>query len=196
MLALQQPYKPSPILDGPAFTSNSKGKGGCFTDASAKRVNGKWKYRAVALDTETGMDVIEEGLGGAQVRESNAVSLAVKENVRMVYVDSYAVWAGATQWLCQWEALDWQEKEDWKWLLLQAQSRHIQIGWVQAQANDQPLQTYCSNKVDQPTKVKKIKIDELEGSQHWYRLGEWLLYKLSHTGQEALFLQHKAEAGQ
>lgn len=84
MLALQQPYKPSPILDAPAFTSNSKGKGGCFTDASAKRVNGKWKYRAVALDTETGMDVIEEGLGGAQVRESNAVSLAVKENVRMV----------------------------------------------------------------------------------------------------------------
>lgn len=83
----------------------------------------------------------------------------------MVYVDSYAVQAGATQRLCQWEALDWQvngkvvwQKEDWKWLLLQAQSRQIQIGWVKARTNDQALQTYWNNKVDQVTKLRKQKL--------------------------------------
>lgn len=121
MLALQQPYKPSSIPDAPAFTSKSKVKGVWFTDASAKHINGKWKYRAVALNIETGVEVIKKGLGSAWVGELKAVLLAVTENAKTVYVDSYAIWAGATQWLCQWEALDWRvngkavwQKEDWK----------------------------------------------------------------------------------
>lgn len=91
MLSLQQPYKPSPISDAPAFTSNSEVKGVWFTDASAKCLNGKWKYRAVALNIEMGVEVIGKALGSAQVGELKAVLLAVKENAKMVYVDSYAV---------------------------------------------------------------------------------------------------------
>lgn len=50
------------------------------------------------------------------MEELKAVLLAVKEKARAVDVDSYAVWAGATHWLCQWEASDWQvnRKEVWQ----------------------------------------------------------------------------------
>lgn len=52
MLALQQPYKPSPIQDAPTLTSDSKVKDTRFTDSSAKCIDGKWKYRAVALNIQ------------------------------------------------------------------------------------------------------------------------------------------------
>lgn len=116
-----------------------------FTDASVKRIDGKWKYRVVALNIQTGMEVVE-GMRSAQVRKLKAVLLALKEKARTIYVDFYSVWAGATQWLCQWEALDWQmngkeisQKEDWKWLLLQAQSQQIHIGCMKAHGSDQAL---------------------------------------------------------
>lgn len=47
---------------------------------------------------------------------------------------------------CQWEALDWQvngkevwQKDDWKWLLSQAQSQQIHTGCVKAHGSDQAL---------------------------------------------------------
>lgn len=120
-------------------------KDGWFTDASVKCIDGKWKYRAVALNIQTGMEVVEEGTGSAQVRELKTALLALKEKVKMIYVDSYSFWAGATQWLCQWEALDWQvngkevwQKDDWKWLS-QAQSQQIDTGCVKAHVSDQAL---------------------------------------------------------
>lgn len=92
------------------------------------------------------MKVVEERTESAQVRELKAVLLALKEKARMIYVDSYSVWAGAIQWLRRWEALDWQvngkevwQKEDWKWLLLQAQSQQIHIGCVKAHGSNQTL---------------------------------------------------------
>lgn len=121
-------------------------KDGWFTDASVKCIDGKWKYRAVALNIQTGMEVVEEGTGSAQVRELKTALLALKEKVKMIYVDSYSFWDGAIQWLCQWEALDWQvngkevwQKDDWKWLLSQAQSQQIDTGCVKAHVSDQAL---------------------------------------------------------
>lgn len=121
-------------------------KDGWFTDASVKCIDGKWKYRAVALNIQTGMEVVEEGMGSAQVRELKAALLALKEKAKIIYVDSYSFWAGATQCLCQWEALDWQvngkevwQKDDWKWLLSQAQSQQIHTGCVKTHGSDQAL---------------------------------------------------------
>ncbi|KAK4810748.1 hypothetical protein QYF61_007722 [Mycteria americana] len=99
-LVLQQPFKPSPILDAPPLTEGTPTENIWFTDASAKR--------AVALDITTGKQVVEEGEGSAQVGEIRAVVLAAQNGAKIIYVDSYAVWAGATQWLCQWETLNWE----------------------------------------------------------------------------------------
>ncbi|KAK4807137.1 hypothetical protein QYF61_018478, partial [Mycteria americana] len=107
-LALQQPFKPSPILDAPPLTEGTPTENIWFTDASAKRVHGKWQYKAVALDITTGKQVVEEGEGSAQVGEIRAVVWAAQNGAKIIYVDSYAVWAGATQWLCQWETLNWE----------------------------------------------------------------------------------------
>lgn len=43
-----------------------------FTDVSAKRVSGKWQYKAVALNINTNKQVIEEREGSAQVGELRA----------------------------------------------------------------------------------------------------------------------------
>lgn len=96
MLASPQPYKPSPILDAPALTSDSEVKDVCFVDVSAKCIDGKWKYRAVASNIHTGMEVVEEGMGSALVGMLKAVLLAVREKAKTIYVDSYAIWAGAS----------------------------------------------------------------------------------------------------
>lgn len=73
---------------------------------------------------------VEEGMGNAQVGELKAVLLAIKEKERTIYV-----WANATQYWCQWEALGWQvngkevwQKEDWICFLLQAQSQPTHKG--------------------------------------------------------------------
>ncbi|KAK4828000.1 hypothetical protein QYF61_022777, partial [Mycteria americana] len=107
-LALQQPFKPSPILDAPPLTEGTPAENIWFTEASAKSVNGKWQYKAVALDITTGKQVVEEGEGSAQVGEIRAVVLVAQNRAKIIYVDSYAVWVGATQWLCQWETLNWE----------------------------------------------------------------------------------------
>lgn len=110
--------------------------------------------------------------------ELKAVLVAVKEKTKTICVDSYTPWAGATLVV----SLHWQgkgkeawQKEDGKWLVLQAQSHgQIHTGWPRAHGNDQTLQTYWNNKVDQLTKIRKIKTDQSEAPQHWYGLGEWL----------------------
>lgn len=76
-------------------------KTGCFTDASGKRVNGKWQYKAVKLDITTGKQVTEEGEENAQVGEIRVVVLAAQNGAKVLYVESYTVWASATQCLCQ-----------------------------------------------------------------------------------------------
>ena len=192
-LALQQPFKPSPILDAPPFTEDSPTEGVWFSDASAKRVDGKWQYKAVALEIKTGKQVIEEGEGSAQVGELRAVVLAAQNEAKAIYVDSYAVWAGATQWLCQWEALNWEinkspiwRTEDWQLLLTIARKTPFQIGWVKAHANDHKPATNWNQRVDELTKIRKIDIED-SSDPTWYRLGEWLHQKLGHTGREALY---------
>lgn len=107
-LAVQPPFKPLPILNASTFTDDTPIEGVWFTSASAKRVNGKWQYKAVALEIKTGKQVIKEGEGSTQAGELRKVVLATQNEAKIVYVDSYAVWAGATQWLCQWEALNWE----------------------------------------------------------------------------------------
>ena len=87
-LALQQPLKPSPILDAPPLTENMLADGIWFTDASAQRIKGKWQYRAMALDITTGKQVVEDGGGSAQVGELRAVVLAAQNGGKAIYVDS------------------------------------------------------------------------------------------------------------
>ena len=53
-LALNHPLKPSPILNTPPFTERTSTEGIWFTDASAKRVNGRWWSNATALDITIG----------------------------------------------------------------------------------------------------------------------------------------------
>lgn len=100
---LDTSHKCGPILDAPVFTADSKAGDVWFPEASAKHVDGKWSYRAAALTIETGVGAVEEGTGSAQVGECKAVLLAVKEKTKTICVDSYALWAGATRWLCQWK---------------------------------------------------------------------------------------------
>ena len=50
-LALQKPFKPSSILDASPLTEGTPTENIGFTDASPKRVKGKWQYEAVALNT-------------------------------------------------------------------------------------------------------------------------------------------------
>lgn len=69
----------------------------CFTGASARRINGKCQYKATALNINTGKQVTEEGEGSAQVGEIETVVLAAENGEKVMYVDSYAVWAGTTQ---------------------------------------------------------------------------------------------------
>lgn len=92
----KQPYKPSPVLDGPAFTSDSEIKDVCFVGVSAKHINGKWNYSAGAFKIHTGMAVVEERMGSAEVGMLKAVLLAVREKAKTLYVDSCAIWAGAS----------------------------------------------------------------------------------------------------
>lgn len=51
MLALKQLHKPGAILGIPVVMSHSEVKGIWFTDASAKHINGKGKYRVVTKGT-------------------------------------------------------------------------------------------------------------------------------------------------
>lgn len=48
------------------------------------------------FNIQTGMETIEERMGSAQVGMLKAVLLAGREKAKKIYVDSYAVWAGAS----------------------------------------------------------------------------------------------------
>jgi len=48
------------------------------------------------------------GQHSAQVGELKAVVLAAQNQAKAAYVNSYSLWAGATQWLSQWEVLNWE----------------------------------------------------------------------------------------
>lgn len=63
---------------------------------SAKCIDGKWKYRAIAFNIQTGVEVVEERMESAQVGMLKAVLLAVREKAKTTYVVSYAIWAGAS----------------------------------------------------------------------------------------------------
>lgn len=144
-LALNQPSKPSPILNAPPLTERTPTESIWFTDASAKRVNSRWWSEAAALDIATGKQVIE-GEGSAQVGGLKAVVLAAENGARVICVDSNAMWAAATQWLHHWEALNWEvnrfpvwRTEDWLLLLDIARQEPFNLGWVKAHVkNDQP----------------------------------------------------------
>ena len=186
LFVLQQPSKPSPILDAPPLTEGTPTENFWFMDASAKRVNSKWQYKTFALDITTGKQVIE-GEGSAQVGEIRAVVLAAQNRAKIIYVDSYAVWAGATQWLCQWKTLNrkvnrspvWRSK-DWQ-LLDIARKTPFKMGWVKAHAKDNQPATKWNQKVDELTKIRKITLNP-----EWYRLGEWLHQNLGHRDKAAL----------
>ena len=109
-LALQQPFKPSPILDALPLTEGTPTENILFTDASAKRAGGKWQYKPIALDITTGKQVTEEGESSVQVGEIRA-----QNGAKIIYVDSYAVWASATEWLCQWETFNWEVNRSPVW---------------------------------------------------------------------------------
>lgn len=73
LFALQHPHKPCSVLGAPAFISDCEGKAVWFSDATAKHTDWKSKYRAVAFHIETGVEVVEEEMGNAQVGELKAV---------------------------------------------------------------------------------------------------------------------------
>lgn len=112
--ALQQPFKPSLIQDAPPLTEAIPTENIWLTDASAKRVNHKCQYKPGALDISTGKQVVE-GEGSAQVGKIRTVVLQHRMEQKIMYVDSSAVWAGATQWLCQWEILNWEVNRSSVW---------------------------------------------------------------------------------
>lgn len=187
-LVLQKPFKPLPILDALCLTEGNPTENRCFTDASEKRVHGKWQYKAVEFDITTGKQVIEEGEENAQVGEIKAVVLAAQNRAKVIYVESYAVWASATQCLCQWETLNWKvnrspvwRNKDWQLLLDIDKKTPFKMGWVKAHAKDNQQAIKWNQKVDELTKIRKITLNP-----EWYQQGEWLDQNPGHTGKEAL----------
>lgn len=53
--------------------------------------------QSCSLNINTGKQVTEEGEGSAQIGEIKTVVLAAKNGEKVMYVASYAVWAGTTQ---------------------------------------------------------------------------------------------------
>ncbi|XP_019330512.1 PREDICTED: uncharacterized protein LOC109279822 [Aptenodytes forsteri] len=185
-LALKQPFKP-PILNAHPLTEKTPTEGIWFMDASATRVNGKWRYKATILEITTGKQVIE-GEGSAQVGELRAIVLAAQNGAKVIYVDSYAMWAGATQWICQWEALNWEvnrspvwRTEDCQLLLDIARQTPFKKGWVKVHVNNDQPATKWNQQVDELARIRGIKTGDMLGLE-WYRLGEWLHQKLDDTG--------------
>lgn len=89
-------------------------------------------------------------------------------------MDSCAVWADATQWLCQWEALNWEinrssiwRTEVWKLPLDITRKTLFQIGGVKAHANDNKPATNRNQKVDEETRIRKMEIED-SFNPTWY----------------------------
>lgn len=139
------PSKPSLVQEAPPLKEGSNLTAVWFTDASSHRENNEQKYRAVALEVATGERLIERGKSSAQVGELRALLLAAQHDASYIYTDSYAVFKGATEWICHWAANDWQvnrvpvwETNSWK-QLLEIEERDLHIGWVKGHV--------CSNSI-------------------------------------------------
>jgi len=145
-----------------------------FTNASAKRINEKWQCRAATLEINTSKQVIEEGEGSAQVGELRAVVLAAQIGAQAICVDCYAVWAGATQWVCEWGALNWEinrspiwRTEDWQLLLEIARKTPFKMGLVKEHTNDNIAASNWNQPVDELARIREIKTASAVNSE-WY----------------------------
>lgn len=87
LLALKQPLKHCAVEDAPPFTEKTLTECPWFTDSSAKP-DGKWQYKAVALEISTGKQATGGGEASAQAGELRAVILAAQNRVKASYVDS------------------------------------------------------------------------------------------------------------
>ena len=63
---------------------------------------------AAAVSVADELAVTERIEGSAQLAELYAIVLALRNGAQTIYTDSYAVWAGAMQWLGNWAKHNWQ----------------------------------------------------------------------------------------
>lgn len=111
--------------------------------------------------------------------------MAPQNGAKVIYVDTYAVWAGA---LCQGKTLNWEINrtpvslnKDWQLLLDIARKTPFKVGWVKAYVKDNQPATQWNQKVDELTKIRTVTLNP-----EWYRSGEWLHQNLGHISKEAL----------
>lgn len=192
LLFQSPPNKPSPIQEAPPLKEDSNLTGVWFTDASSYRENGKWKYKAVALEVATGEKLVETGEGSAQVGELRAVLLAAQHGASHIYTDSYAVFKGATEWIGHWAVNDWQvnrvpvwQTDSWKQLLEIGKQRMLHVGWVKGHDQSNSITAQFNQQVDSLTRLRQI--DVADNNQEWERLLEWLHVKRGHTGRADLY---------
>lgn len=104
-----------------------------------------------------GKIVTEGDEGNAQVGETITVVLAA-QNVCGLSV----MRAGAMQWFCQWESLNWKvngfpvwRSKDWQLLLNRARETPLKLGRVKAHAKTNQPAIKRNQKADQLTKIRK-----------------------------------------
>ncbi|KAK4829695.1 hypothetical protein QYF61_006070 [Mycteria americana] len=187
---LEKEAPPTYIKEAPPYEPQLKNV--WFTDASSKREGRVWKYRAVALCVDSGEQIITEGEGSAQVGELVAVWSVVtrgKDNTDPVYIymDSYALFKGCTEWLPFWEQNQWEvnrvpvwQKEKWEDILQVAKGTPILVGWVAAHQGGNHPTHILNNQVDL---LIRLAVMTTEGEEEkWEHLLEWLHVKCSHSG--------------
>lgn len=132
--------KPISVIQVAPASSHDRSVNAWFTDASPKREGKVWKYWAVALHTTTKEQIITEGEGSAQVGELIAVWSVFKHEAQTaspvhIYMDSYAVFKGCTEWLPFWEQNGWEvnrisvwQKDKWQEILSIASQGNFAVG--------------------------------------------------------------------
>ncbi|XP_054253189.1 ribonuclease H-like [Indicator indicator] len=128
------------------------------------------------MDVGTDRTVTEEGEGSAQVGELRALMLAVENGAKAVYTDSYATFKGATEWICQWEANQWEigstevwRASDWQRLLEIGRSRPIMVGWVKGHSKQDTLAVMWNQQVDGLARIhvrSRLEVEEPTGKRH------------------------------
>ena len=91
----------SSIQDAPEFNPCQL-DGVWFTDRSARKIQGKWQGMAAAVFVAEEPVVTEQIKDFAQLAELYAIVLVLRNCAQAIYIDSYAVWASAAQWLRNW----------------------------------------------------------------------------------------------
>ncbi|CAM5100355.1 unnamed protein product [Eretmochelys imbricata] len=183
------PPQQSPIKDAAPFDP-SKPEGVWFTDGSARLVKGKWKGKAAAVPADTSAAPLTAGIdGSAQLAELAAIKLACEAGATAVYTDSYAVWAGATQWITNWKNNHWEiggkpvwGLEYWKWLYQHALQQPLSIGHVSAHQRNNTPASQLNNLADAAAQLFTTQVE-------WERLYSWLHDNLGHTGSDELVRQ-------